>query len=176
MRKERGKSKYSKALGMYHSYLFYKKQKKQEQLKGGSKKGITKIASRKEYSKIIKEFNYFIMYEKILNGEEFKMPFRLGVISVIQKRNKDFNQILEIAEYKRKLMTNIKVRTPITDEFSLFLKWDKSRCNIKNKSAFYYKVCKTFLAEAYRRKEEYKIEYNHDKWSNFVQSNNRQAL
>mgnify|MGYP006969471479 FL=1 len=156
---KRSKSKIEIHVGINDFYKYYKDNNTKNPL-----------IDRKLYSKVIKENNEAISNAIIYDGMEFKMPARLGYLSVIKKKHKlkfDENGKVDVrylpVDYQatKKLWARIypglseEEILKIPDRKRVFHKnmhsdgyiyswyYDKYTSNAKNKSVYYFKPTRT---------------------------------
>lgn len=173
----RGKNRYKVDNGLIDCYKFYKKAQKESKVS---------YLPYDEYKKIYTSFMLKAIYEIIENSSDFKLPSRLGSISI---RKRQLKKVLDdkgnIRHINRKVdweatnnmwikkygtndcavLTKIKNKKTIrynnehTNGYTFKVYWDKYFCIVKNRSKYAFKPCRNFARAISKLQKEKNIDY-----------------
>ena len=174
---KRGKNRYKVNNGLIDCYKFYKKKQKENN---------NPILPYSEYKKIYKSFIVKVIYELIENSADFKLPSRLGEISIRKRKvKKMLDEDGNIRHINRKvdwqatnkmwfekygtndfnILKNIKNKKTIrydnkhTNGYTFKVYWDKYFCIVKNRSKYAFKPCRSFARAIAKLQKEKNIDY-----------------
>lgn len=111
----------------------------------------------KQFKQLVSDFNDALIHHIIKDCGEFKIPFRLGKIT-IKKKKLNFDDIkrLPIDWVKtRELGTHVRLLNEHTNEYRYKVHWDKKSCIVKGKTIWAFIPTRKFF-----RTIAYEIKYN----------------
>lgn len=91
-----------------------------------------------EYRKVITEFNLRII-EKILTGYTFRVPYKLGTLSIKKIKRKFDKPTINWGETKKLKDQGIDELVYFTDNWYCRWYWRKRACQVPNKIVYYFK-------------------------------------
>ena len=100
-----------------------------------------KILTYKEYRAIITSFN-LKMIDKILGGYEFRLPYKLGVLSIKKIERKFDKPVIDWGETRKLRAQGKDQLVYYTDDFYCRWYWRKKACQVKNKIVYFFKPTK----------------------------------
>ena len=100
-----------------------------------------RVLTYKEFRAVITQFN-LKMIDKILTGYEFRLPYRLGVLSIKKIQRRFDKPVINWGETKKLKEQGIDELVYFTDDFYCRWYWQKRACQVTNKIVYFFKPTK----------------------------------